>query len=149
MARFKVAECHPDRKAYATGLCMSCYRKKLNWRNKNPEKAKANEIRYREKAKRLGLNKLRRHEKWDKFFGWDAGTHKLIWDSSEHCAVCHGKFSEEIFLLRKRTDHCHKTNVFRGIIHHRCNTAIGLFEDDPYLAEMAMYYLQEHEWKKK
>ena len=42
-------------------------------------------------------------------------------------------------------DHCHKTNVIRGLLCHACNTAIGKFKDDIQLLYKAIEYLRKYE----
>lgn len=39
-------------------------------------------------------------------------------------------------------DHDHVTKQIRGLLCHRCNTAIGLFLDDPELLQAAIHYLE-------
>ena len=43
---------------------------------------------------------------------------------------------------RLNVDHCHKTGVVRGLLCRKCNTAIGLFRDDPTIIRMAAQYLE-------
>lgn len=38
-------------------------------------------------------------------------------------------------------DHCHDTLVIRGALCIKCNVGIGMFRDDPALAENALAYL--------
>lgn len=40
-------------------------------------------------------------------------------------------------------DHCHKTNVIRGLLCGRCNPALGYLQDSPDLARRAALYLEE------
>jgi ribosomal protein S14 len=39
-------------------------------------------------------------------------------------------------------DHCHKTGKNRGIIHRKCNQAIGLFDESPEKLRGAIEYLE-------
>jgi hypothetical protein len=56
------------------------------------------------------------------------------------CAIC----GRKVNVTKKRrmpVDHCHKTNVVRGILCDHCNTALGLFQDSPDLLRRALAYL--------
>lgn len=53
-----------------------------------------------------------------------------------HCAICRAA-DERLFV-----DHCHKTNRFRGLLCHTCNTGIGQLGDDPELLRAAANYLE-------
>lgn len=59
------------------------------------------------------------------------------------CAICK---KPETAVLNGRvknlaTDHCHETGAVRGLLCGRCNTALGLFDDDLDLLELAQCYL--------
>lgn len=41
-------------------------------------------------------------------------------------------------------DHCHDTNIVRGILCSKCNTGIGMFYDNVNLVSMAVKYLVEN-----
>lgn len=55
------------------------------------------------------------------------------------CAIC-GNPPEEGKVLS--VDHCHKTNVVRGLLCPKCNTAIGMLNDDVKRLRAAIKYLQ-------
>lgn len=58
------------------------------------------------------------------------------------CAIC-GRAKptrkDEMF----HVDHCHRTMVVRGLLCQPCNTALGLFEDDPDRLQSALNYLTD------
>jgi Recombination endonuclease VII len=63
--------------------------------------------------------------------------------SEQGCVVCgfpHGGLTKDGLEKRLHIDHDHKTGDFRGLLCTRCNTALGLAEDDPdRLIALAMY----------
>lgn len=52
------------------------------------------------------------------------------------CAIC----ERETDL---RVDHCHKSLTVRGLLCHKCNVGLGLFNDDFNLLKKAMLYLEK------
>ncbi len=64
------------------------------------------------------------------------------------CAICK---THEDYMDRKKgikrslaVDHDHETGHVRGLLCHRCNTAIGLFNDAFTTVESALNYLRHH-----
>lgn len=55
------------------------------------------------------------------------------------CAIC-GRSQKH----KLAVDHCHERNVARGLLCHRCNTALGLFRDDIGNLESAIRYLRRY-----
>jgi len=79
--------------------------------------------------RRFGITK----DEYDKMFELQDGK----------CAIC---FAPESLSLngkvkRLAIDHCHKTNLFRGLLCQRCNLAIGQFGDNWVLLDNALEYL--------
>ena len=60
------------------------------------------------------------------------------------CAICKGK---EPYGRHKRftVDHNHKTGEVRGLLCNRCNTALGLVEDNIHTLKSMIQYLESHE----
>ena len=59
---------------------------------------------------------------------------KDIIETVKQCVICG---AEEDLVV----DHCHKTNVIRGMLCNHCNKGLGHFRDDPDLLEFARIYL--------
>ena len=60
------------------------------------------------------------------------------------CAICSGGICMTFKgKIRKRfdIDHCHKTGKIRGLLCSKCNTAIGLLNDNPDILRRAIEYL--------
>lgn len=61
------------------------------------------------------------------------------------CAICGSPATQ-----RKRknldVDHCHDTNVIRGLLCANCNRAIGLLDDRVEILERAIIYLRGPHW---
>lgn len=58
------------------------------------------------------------------------------------CAICRTPF-EQLESRYLHADHCHKTQTPRGLLCHKCNTAIGLLGDDPDRLRAAADYLED------
>jgi len=56
------------------------------------------------------------------------------------CAIC-GKHQTQ-FTISLSVDHNHITGKIRGLLCHKCNRGIGLFDDSPETMERASFYLR-------
>jgi hypothetical protein len=73
---------------------------------------------------------------------------KLIVNSGNKCAICKKTEIRKTGKNDKMTllciDHCHSSNIVRGLLCFKCNTGIGQFEDNPELLKSAIKYLEHH-----
>lgn len=60
----------------------------------------------------------------------------------EMCAICKSEFAS-MESRRIHADHCHRTSLARGVLCHECNTALGLFRDNPEIMLSAISYLNQ------
>ncbi len=56
------------------------------------------------------------------------------------CAIC-GRHQTE-FSRRLLVDHCHETEILRGLLCYNCNTGLGQFGDKLQLIKNAVKYLE-------
>lgn len=57
------------------------------------------------------------------------------------CAICSGERNGPG--KRLHIDHCHDSQRIRGLLCGKCNTAVGLLDDDPERAERLAAYLRK------
>jgi hypothetical protein len=121
------------------------------WRLANPDRMRASQRRRREakpeevkayhrehyrknKAKASQQARARKLAK----YGLTQDEYQDILDAQGGvCAVCTVGWRS----ARMVVDHDHRTGRVRGILCHRCNAGLGLFDDDPVRLEWAMEYL--------
>ena len=58
------------------------------------------------------------------------------------CAICGGTETRRASSFF-HVDHCHETGVVRGLLCHKCNTAIGMLNDNPDLIRSALEYMEK------
>ena len=60
---------------------------------------------------------------------------------SGKCAICGSEHQSNQRKESLAVDHCHTTGIVRGLLCHRCNTAIGLLKDSTEILNSAINYL--------
>lgn len=111
----------------------------LNHRCRICNRLHVQEIATRQK-RQFGENEYRRRRRkyeLTHYYGISVKDYtQLVENQGDKCAICGTK--PEAYLA---IDHCHKTNRIRGLLCRKCNSAIGLFDDDPWRVEQALRYL--------
>jgi hypothetical protein len=104
-------------------FCKSCHKKRSKiWNAKNVEKRRA-------MARKSHLK--------TKFALTLEEQDQLLKSQNRSCAIC----STENNLC---IDHCHKTGKIRKILCRKCNSGLGMFNDDIELIEKALKYMNDH-----
>lgn len=65
----------------------------------------------------------------------------LLEKQESRCAICGSAHKSNARKDSLAVDHCHASGAVRGLLCHRCNTAIGLLKDDVTILEAARAYL--------
>ena len=61
--------------------------------------------------------------------------HRMLMEQNDACAIC-----KQNSCVRLCVDHCHATGKVRGLLCHKCNSGLGLYNDDSNrLREAAAY----------
>lgn len=89
-------------------------------------------------------------EKWDVIIRRKYGIslaqyEEMLAKQGGKCFIC--EKTEEQEGRRLAIDHCHDTNVVRGLLCGICNQAIGMFKHTPELIERAKLYCQSPPFK--
>jgi hypothetical protein len=117
------------------------------WKTENPNyfKTESRRIKNRKSAVRWYYqNKEKskensRKRKLVKVFGISSETYNALFDSQNGlCAIC-GKSSTK----RLAVDHNHTTGKVRGLLCHRCNTSLGLLDEDLNSIKKMLEYLEK------
>jgi hypothetical protein len=103
----------------------------------NPGRQRAYERKYRAKHRDRLRSELagRRYGKDKDWFS------KTIIAQGNLCAMCGEEFG--IGSWRPCVDHHHASNTARAILHHNCNTALGLLKENPERCRRAAEYLEK------
>lgn len=65
----------------------------------------------------------------------------LLAQQNNTCAICATSATDQKMVI----DHCHTTNLDRGVLCNRCNLGLGHFKDDTvYLTRAILYLLKHH-----
>lgn len=117
-----IAQCHPERKHSAFGLCQECYDRKRNQADS------------RKNSKRAAVLKRAFNLTWEEYL-------EMLEAQDFKCKICKKDFEEEWRSLN--VDHDHETGEVRGLLCSNCNLGIGHFKHDIVLLSDAIRYLAE------
>jgi hypothetical protein len=119
-------------KRFATGKCAHCHK---DWYERHYEHVSAQKRQYYVRDRELVIERSRRSMTTDRrrskhrFQRYGLTRHQFedLFDRhAGRCAICTREFGEGS--LRMNIDHCHVTQRVRGLLCHRCNIDLGVFE---------------------
>ena len=109
--------------------CKVCLSKQQNLYNRNHPKEYIAEDRRRKTVAQYGITL----EDWEEMWLAQEGKCKI-------CGI------EEKYAPKGRfhTDHCHETNIVRGLLCAYCNKGLGMFKDNTEFLAEAIKYLEDN-----
>ena len=105
------------------------------YKRRNPVKVRV----YRSRVSKEKNAHRTRVNQWKKYGITEADFERMKVEQGEVCKICGGPPNGKGTF---HVDHDHKTGKIRGLLCHKCNTALGLFNDDPSLMAKAAEYVQ-------
>jgi hypothetical protein len=112
--------------------------------------SRASSARYRERN-RERINASRRGNRYEEKLRQKYGLtleqyEEMIRNQGNCCAICGYPLLERTTTAKLNfvVDHDHDTGKPRGILHMKCNSALGIFKDDPAVLLKAVDYLRRH-----
>lgn len=71
----------------------------------------------------------------------------MVLEQDNKCAICKKEETRKSRtkgnVCRLAIDHCHETNIVRGLLCHDCNAGLGHFHDSIEILEQAILYLEK------
>jgi hypothetical protein len=119
--------------------CTECHCKVTNeYRKKNPEIYRKASLKHWH-----ALDDRKKHERWIKRYGITPIQYKKMFEKQNGlCQICNQTCNSGHLLS---VDHCHTTGKVRGLLCKKCNTALGMLEDNITYFKNAITYLKNYE----
>jgi len=109
---------------------------KKKYRENNQVKIRLYNRAYRQKD---GVKYIEQERHLRKRYGIDINIYnQMLEKQNGGCAICGGQTTNGRNLY---IDHDHKSGVIRGLLCNRCNSGIGLLNDDVEIIKRALLYL--------
>lgn len=129
-----------DKNGKINTVCKSCKNENYkNWYKNNKNKVKERKCKYHTQTKeyrRWYTIKLR--------YGITKEEYEnMLLKQKGGCAICGKTKSGHKNTDEMVVDHCHKTKIVRGLLCNRCNTLLGLIDDNPSFMENIANYLNK------
>ena len=116
--------------------CKTCTCKMTaEYRKKNPEIYRKASLKHWN-----NLDDKKKHARWIKRYGVTSEMYLDMFNKQKGtCKICQKEcVSGQVLSI----DHCHKTNIVRGLLCKKCNSALGMLNDNIEFFESAITYLK-------
>jgi len=121
------------RARYAKKKAVILQQVKASAKRRAPQVKATKAARYRSQDPRA-----RRNDSLIRLYGIGIDEYESMYvDQNGSCAIC-GEKRDKLHV-----DHCHTTDVVRGLLCDGCNKGIGFFQDDPHRLANAAKYLNK------
>ena len=80
---------------------------------------------------------LRKHHLKHRYGITEEEYDQMLAEQNNCCKICKKNTKQRLHI-----DHCHSTNVVRGLLCRQCNIALGQMKDDPVRLENAANYIR-------
>ena len=108
------------------------------YRTQNPEIYRKASSKYWNKS-----SETKRHNAWLKRYGLSKEEYEIMFNKQDGlCLICKKQCSSGQNLS---VDHCHKTGKIRGLLCKKCNSALGMLDDNIKYFQAAILYLKSYE----
>lgn len=116
-----------------------------NWKQNNPDKIKKAQKNHRTKypkeyKRRTAIRKLKYLYNLS-----EMQYLQLLHTQGYACKIC--RTPSDKLKKKLNVDHCHETNIIRGLLCSNCNRGIGLLKDSVSVLAAAITYLEESKYK--
>ena len=136
---------HVDRRYVKGGRCLSCAADShAAWAKAHPHLMRESGRKHDKKRLAQDYDKIRRQNKMStlryrlKQYGLSLEQYQEILEvQNQACKICKRKFTKG-----PHVDHCHTHGHVRGLLCSKCNTGLGMFDDDPERLLRAADYLK-------
>jgi Autographiviridae endonuclease VII len=126
---FHKATQNKDGRKNTCKLCAAiCFQ---DYKIKDPDRLKE---KWKASSKKYHTYEGRREKTLNKYNLTSEKFNELLDKQNGLCWICQDRPATDV-------DHCHKTNVVRGILCNKCNTGLGLFKDNVKFLQKAIEYL--------
>ena len=109
-----------------------------HWYEENKEKVKIRQKEQRELNPEKAKIQDRKNKLKTKYNTTPELVEELRIKQENRCAICANEFTGTPYI-----DHCHKTEIVRGLLCHSCNVSIGLLKENSETLSNAIKYLAQ------